>query len=225
MSLTNASNPIIHPDIRKHFDGTNLTAFETMITHILSGRHVDGFRTGTITCPSPADSPTSPTDWSSSTPTTLSGSLLGLKDTGTAKELWDSITTKYRNKSTMDTMAVAHAKDMIAQEMYIPGKDIVDHFKRHNVLRRAVVDAGGTISDDEHITHLISPDPSTSFNPLALAAAARHALVCSNPNCKRNGHLIDNCYWPGGGKEGQFPPNFGNRHAHTATMATTHIVL
>ncbi|KAJ7851159.1 hypothetical protein B0H14DRAFT_2762229 [Mycena olivaceomarginata] len=221
MSLTNASNPIIHPDIRKHFDGTNLTAFETMITHILSGRHVDGFRTGTITCPSLPDSPTSPTDWSSSTPTraewfardewvrsTIALNIvdiieLGLKDTGTAKELWDSITTKYRNKSTM---AVAHAKDMIAQEMYIPGKDIVDHFKRHNVLRRAVVDAGGTISDDEHITHLISPNPSTSFNPLALATAARHALVCSNPNCKRNGHLIDNCYWPGGGKEGQFPP-------------------
>ncbi|KAJ6571511.1 hypothetical protein B0H19DRAFT_1231291 [Mycena capillaripes] len=38
MALSNASNPIIHPDIRKHFDGSNLTAFETMITHILTGR-------------------------------------------------------------------------------------------------------------------------------------------------------------------------------------------
>jgi len=174
---------------------------------------------------------------------------LGLNDMGTAKELWDSITTKYRNKSSM---AVAFARDMIAQEMFSPDKDIVEHFKRHNVLRRAVVDAGGTVSDDEHITHLIKslptsldfikptlytltgindvenllklsikrPDPSTSFDSQALAANARNGLICTNPNCRRVGHLIDNCYWPGGGKEGQFPAHFGNRHTPTATMAT-----
>ena len=34
-------------------------------------------------------------------------------------------------------------------------------------------------------------------------------LVCVNPNCGRTGHAIKNCYWKGGGKEGQFPPNFG----------------
>ncbi|KAJ7649903.1 hypothetical protein FB45DRAFT_729581, partial [Roridomyces roridus] len=110
--LSNASNPIIHPDIRKHFDGSNLTAFETMITHILTGRHVDGYRTGKIICP---DQPTglsivtAVTDWSSPTPSyaewiardewvrsTIALNIvdiieLGLKDTGSAKELWDSI--------------------------------------------------------------------------------------------------------------------------------------
>ncbi|KAJ6587983.1 hypothetical protein B0H19DRAFT_1300317 [Mycena capillaripes] len=132
MALSNASNPIIHPDIRKHFDGSNLMAFETMITHILTGRHVDGYGTGKIVCPDKATGPTTATDWSSATPTwaewtardewvrsTIALNIiditeLGLKATGTAKELWDCIIQKYRNKSTM---AVAHAKDNIAQEM------------------------------------------------------------------------------------------------------------
>ena len=38
---------------------------------------------------------------------------------------------------------------------------------------------------------------------------------CTNPNCKakkRSTHTTANCYWPGGGKEGQFPPNFGQRN-------------
>jgi hypothetical protein len=180
---------------------------------------------------------------------------LGLKDTGTAKELWESIVTKYRNKSTM---AVAHAKDNITHQIYNPANLIDDHFKRHNVLRRAVIDAGGTISDDEHITNIIKclpasldyikptlytlttigdvenllklsikPSTTPSIDPFALAAR-NSGLVCVNPNCKRTGHLIDNCYWPGGGKEGQFPAHFGNRHTattHTATMATIHRVL
>src|SRR6266498_4600622 len=36
--------------------------------------------------------------------------------------------------------------------------------------------------------------------------------MCTNPNCKAkkcSTHTMANCYWPGGGKEGQFPPNFG----------------
>jgi len=32
---------------------------------------------------------------------------------------------------------------------------------------------------------------------------------CTNPNCNRHGHTIENCYWPGRGKAGQFPPGFG----------------
>src|SRR5260370_15251734 len=37
---------------------------------------------------------------------------------------------------------------------------------------------------------------------------------CTNPNCKakkQSTHSTDNCYWPGGEKEGQFPPNFGQK--------------
>ncbi len=46
------------------------------------------------------------------------------------------------------------------------------------------------------------------------ALIARTADACTNPNCKakkRSTHSTANCYWPGGGKEGQFPPNFGQR--------------
>lgn len=39
----------------------------------------------------------------------------------------------------------------------------------------------------------------------------QNQLQCLNPNCGQRGHTIENCYWPGGGKEGQFPPGFGRR--------------
>ena len=44
--------------------------------------------------------------------------------------------------------------------------------------------------------------------------AAREKVACTNTNCKakkRSTHTTDDCYWPGGGKEGQFPLNFGQR--------------
>lgn len=36
-------------------------------------------------------------------------------------------------------------------------------------------------------------------------------VTCTNPDCKHVGHTIEDCYWPGGGKQGKFPPNFGKR--------------
>ena len=41
-------------------------------------------------------------------------------------------------------------------------------------------------------------------------------------------HTTSNCYWPGGGKEGQFPPNFGQRtwaNAANTLPMTEHFVL
>ena len=54
--------------------------------------------------------------------------------------------------------------------------------------------------------------PSSASSNTALAAQTTDS--CTNPNCKakkRSTHSTANCYWPGGGKEGQFPPNFGQR--------------
>jgi len=57
--------------------------------------------------------------------------------------------------------------------------------------------------------------------------AARTTEGCTNPECKakkRSTHITANCYWPGGGKEGQFPPGFGRgakANVTTATPATT----
>ena len=46
-------------------------------------------------------------------------------------------------------------------------------------------------------------------------------VVCANPNCRRRSHTIEVCYWPGGGKEGQFPPGFGQRRGARGTGINT----
>ena len=56
--------------------------------------------------------------------------------------------------------------------------------------------------------------------------AARTNGGCVNPNCKakkRSTHTTNDCYWPGGGKEGQFHflPNFGQRSQANATTSTS----
>ena len=46
------------------------------------------------------------------------------------------------------------------------------------------------------------------IHPTALMATPKSNVVCENPICKaagRLGHTIENCFWPGGGKEGQWP--------------------
>ena len=63
----------------------------------------------------------------------------------------------------------------------------------------------------------------TGTNSSSTALAARTSEGCTNPNCKakkRSTHTTSNCYWPGGGKEGQFPPNFGQRSKANATTST-----
>ena len=53
-------------------------------------------------------------------------------------------------------------------------------------------------------------NPSSIVTALqANAKQGRSQLQCANPNCGRRGHTIINCYWKGGGKEGQFPADFG----------------
>ena len=64
--------------------------------------------------------------------------------------------------------------------------------------------------------------PSSSSSNTALVA--RTTNECTNPNCKakkRSTHSTANCYWPGGGKEGQFPPNFGQRAKANAASAAS----
>ena len=56
---------------------------------------------------------------------------------------------------------------------------------------------------------------TTSMSQSNTVLAARMTESCTNPNCKakkRSTHMMANCYWPGGGKEGQFPLNFGQRN-------------
>ena len=63
----------------------------------------------------------------------------------------------------------------------------------------------------------------TSMKTSNMVLAARTTEGCTNPNCKakkHSTHTTSNCYWPGGGKEGQFPPNFGQRASANATTST-----
>jgi len=50
---------------------------------------------------------------------------------------------------------------------------------------------------------------------------SRSQLIYINPNCHRHGHTIEMCYWPGGGKEGQFPPGFSKRSGFRGLAANT----
>ena len=63
-----------------------------------------------------------------------------------------------------------------------------------------------------------------SSNSSSTALVAKVGDSCTNPNCKakkRSSHTTANCYWPGGGKEGQFPPNFGQRAKANLVKMTT----
>jgi GAG-pre-integrase domain len=60
-------------------------------------------------------------------------------------------------------------------------------------------------------------------NPFNTVLVARTSNGCTNSNCKakkRSTHIMANCYWPGGGKEGQFPPGFGQQTKANTTMST-----
>ena len=65
---------------------------------------------------------------------------------------------------------------------------------------------------------------STNSSSNTTALAARTSEGCANPNCKakkRSTYTTSNCYWPGVGKEGQFPPNFSQRSKANVTTSTT----
>ena len=69
--------------------------------------------------------------------------------------------------------------------------------------------------------------PTSSPSNTALMTRASKSDACGNPNCKAkkcSTHMTANCYWPGGGKEGQFPPNFGQR-SKASVMWTTSLHL
>ena len=67
------------------------------------------------------------------------------------------------------------------------------------------------------------PTSGTSNTVLSARTTGNTNEPCGNPNCKakkRSTHTTADCYWPGGGKEGQFPPNFGQRTRANLTAST-----
>ena len=72
---------------------------------------------------------------------------------------------------------------------------------------------------------IIGRDMKASTGSSNTILAAQATKGCTNPNCKakkRSTHMMANCYWPGGGKEGQFPANFGQKsRANVVTSGMT----
>ena len=65
---------------------------------------------------------------------------------------------------------------------------------------------------------------TTNSTSTALATHTNISEGCKNPDCKakdRSTHKTEDCYWPGGGKEGQFPANFGQRHTKANITVTS----
>ena len=78
--------------------------------------------------------------------------------------------------------------------------------------------AHGMILDRGH-----GNQPTSNSSDTALAVQGMEE--CANPNCKakiRSTHTTANCYWPGGGKEGQFPSNFGQRSKANSASSSSH---
>ncbi|KAF7358895.1 Retrovirus-related pol polyprotein [Mycena sanguinolenta] len=87
------------------------------------------------------------------------------------------------------------------------------------------------LEEDESNSKANPVVPTTALNTNTYAAtrearrAARRNLVCTNPTCGaegKRGHTIDECFWPGGGKAGQFPSWWrGKRPASNTTANVT----
>jgi len=66
-----------------------------------------------------------------------------------------------------------------------------------------------------------SPQAVTALQTTSHSPRDQTQIICTNPNCRRCGHTIEVCYWPGEGKEGQFPPGFGHRGGTRGTATNT----
>src|SRR5260221_13665131 len=80
------------------------------------------------------------------------------------------------------------------------------------------------------ITHRMILNQGTQSKPTSglsnTALVARTIDACTNLNCKakkRSTHTTANCYWPGGGKEDQFPLNFEQRVRANVASSNHHV--
>ena len=82
------------------------------------------------------------------------------------------------------------------------------------------------------IAHGMILDRATRNKPTSRSSNTALAMKvvadpCANLNCKAkklSTHTTANCHWPGGGKEGQFPPNFGQRARANVTSSKSNDV-
>jgi hypothetical protein len=70
------------------------------------------------------------------------------------------------------------------------------------------------------------PEHATVASNLTVFNTSTQKHQCTSPGCKakyKSSHTVENCYWLGGGKEGQFPTNFGRNRLQVNLAAAPDI--
>ena len=150
------------------FNGDNLLSWMTNMTQLLGSKGLSGYIDGKVVLPStPATLPDKTPDPTPIYSTSLSidkwhfrdqlarGHItlnctdvagLGVKTTGTAKEAWDSIQSKW-GRST--DMRCSHAQEMLNGTKYVEGGSIQDHVKLLRTRKVAVDNLSMMVMSDE----------------------------------------------------------------------------
>ncbi|KAF7318315.1 hypothetical protein HMN09_00340300 [Mycena chlorophos] len=174
---------------------------------------------------------------------------LGLKTDGTAAEAWDSLVTNHKRVNQMALIQARRELVTTFLQPGTPIQEHVAllrnlHRKANDQGAKVNDEEFRTIfigytpltSSAEvislvvmHADRLSSRVLSTSSTTQALATntrdsrrAARKNLICSNSQCGapgKRGHTIEDCFWLGGGKAGQWPAWWKGKKPGTETTA------
>jgi len=164
---------------------------------------------------------------------------LGLKLNSTAADAWKSLTSQYKVSSNLTMVTAQcnlhnttfsngsdfpthisnlHTKWVIANNTGVKIDDADFHMIVLSSLPTSWDSVVGMLYEVKSSADIISrlmicsksvANPATTVTVLQTVKKLCNQLQCTNQNCGCHGQTIANCYWHGGGKEGQFPPGFG----------------
>ncbi|KAF8192852.1 hypothetical protein K438DRAFT_1969969 [Mycena galopus ATCC 62051] len=143
--------------------------------------------------------------------------LQSIKFTGTSRDDLDALLANVRNKANTVRMMGGTVEEKELKNVLIRS---LPADPRWLGLQAALFSA--TDVDDAFAITTGMPEHTTVVSSLTALNTSTQRRQCTNPSCKaknKSSHTFENCYWPGGGKEGQFPANF-RRNRPQANQAT-----
>ncbi|XP_006456757.1 hypothetical protein AGABI2DRAFT_139406 [Agaricus bisporus var. bisporus H97] len=125
---------------------------------------------------------------------------------------WDcSFTT--RATEVASEIAILNAELTLRNSTYVDGQDFIEFITQMRTKWSNATALGAPIDDKSFRTIILNALPRT-WDPIVATLyttqSSRDAAIDYFGTPGFN-HYIENCYWPGGGKAGQFPPGFGKR--------------
>ncbi|CAK5281443.1 unnamed protein product [Mycena citricolor] len=154
---------------------------------------------------------------------------LGIKTDGTAAEAWSSLTSNYGQNNPM---AQLHAKRDLHTTFLRPGVPILEHVLRMRNLWKQANDVGASVTNDQFKSIFIGSlnEEWDTVIPLlyGMSTSAEIISFVTMHSCGANGkqgHTIADCFWPGGGKAGQWPAWWKGRRDGAAANAVDTYVL